>query len=362
MRTERIAELYADAGPFASVLVDVSRDSEDGQRQVELHLRSVRDRLSEQGAPEQVIAAVEERATENLHEPAPVSRFVVATERGVLLDDIVRDRTDEPFARWDVLPDLTSWIAARDAALPFVLALVDHTGGDVAAYRNDPVSLDDKESVGGETEHVHKFGGGGWAHMRYQNVTENVWRRNAEAVVEQVRSHVSDGFRLVLIAGDPQSRSQVRQLLGDSGPEEVVELDTGGRAADGSDEVLDKAVEDALQQAAVARRLDVVRTLQERRGRNEAVAAGIPAVIDAFVRGQVDTLILDADRTAQDEVDPRHHRGLALGAITDLNRAMRADLVLVAAAALTGAEVTIAQDAVLEDEPVAALLRWDQPA
>ena len=362
MRTDRIAHLYADPGPFATALVDVSRDSEDGRRQVERHLRSVRDQLVQRGASEEVVTAIGQRVTDDAREPAPVSRFLVATERGVLLDELVRDRTDEPTARWDALPDLASWIATQDDLMPFVLALVDHTGGDVSTYESNAIRPELETSVGGEIEHVHKYGGGGWAHMRYQNVTENVWRRNAEAVVDQIRSHVSDGLRLVLLAGDPQSRAQVRHLLGDRGAETVMELQTGARSADGGDEAFEKAMSEALHQVAVDRRLELVRTLQERRGRNEAVAVGIPAVVDAFVRGQVATLILDPDRASEEEVDPRDHRGLTLGAVTDLNRAVRADLVLVAAAALTGADVTIADDAVLGDEPAVALLRWDQPA
>ena len=355
MRTERIAHLYADPGPFATALVDVSRDSEDGQRQVDQHLRSVRDQLGQQGAPDEVVTAVEGRVAEEVHEPAPVSRFVVATERGILLDELVRDRTDEPAARWDALPDLASWIATQDGPVPFVLAVVDHIGGDVSTYGSNSVRPEREAFVGGETEHVHKLGG-------YQNVTENVWRRNAEAVVDQIRSHVSDGLRLILLAGDPQSRSQVRHLLGDRGPGKVIELETGARSADGGDEALETAVSEAIHQEAVERRLALVRTLQERRGRGEAVAVGIPAVVDAFVRGQVATLILDRDRAAKEGVDPRDHRGLTLGAVTGLNRAVRADLVLVAAAALTGADVTIADEAVLGDEPAVALLRWDQPA
>jgi hypothetical protein len=361
MRTDRIASLYDDPGRFASVLVDLSRDSEDGQHRVELQVRAARERLAGQGAPDQVLGAVEERLTEDLREPAPVSRFLVVTERGVLFDDMVRTRTEEPLATWDALPDLTQWIAIQDGYIPFVLAFVDHTGGQVAAYRTDALNADEHEVVRGETDHVHKFGGGGWAHLRYQHVTENVWRQNAQAVVDQVRSHVSAGFRLVLLAGDPKSRGQARQLLGDSGPAEVMHLDVAGGTLEADDDSLDKAVQEALRQAAIERRLDVVRTFQERRGRGEAVATGIPDVTDAFVRGQVDTLLIDPERVAEHTLDPRDHRGLALGAIT-ANQAIRADLVLVAAAALTAADVTTARQATLGKEPVAALLRWDQPA
>jgi hypothetical protein len=41
---------------------------------------------------------------------------------------------------------------------------------------------------------------------------------------------------------------------------------------------------------------------------------------------------------------------------------VRADLALVAAAAVTGADVAVAGSGVLRGSPAAALLRWDQPS
>lgn len=360
MRTDRIAHLYADPGPFASVHVDVSRDSEGGAHQVELYARAVREQLAEQGAPEDLVQTVADRINEVPHEPSPLSRVVVATERGVLLDELVHQRAERPTVTWDVLPDVTAWIEAQDGTVPFVLALVDHEGGDVATYRSDLAAPDEQVGVGSETEHVHKVPGGGWSHLKYQNTSDNVWARNASAVADEVRRHVSEGFRLVVLAGDPKSRSQVREAV-EGGPGEVIELPAGGRAEDGGDEALHEAVREVLLEHVVARRVETVHTLKDRLGRGDAVATGLRDVADAFVRGQVDTLLLDAPAAADLQLTMSEHPGLSLGGLEPSGR-VRGDLALVAAAAATGAEVVVSPASTLGGSPVAALLRWDQPA
>jgi hypothetical protein len=359
VRTDRLTPLYTDPGPFASVLIDVSRDSEDGAHQVELRIRALRERLQEQGAPAAVVDAVADRLGEVVHQPAPVSRQLVASERGVLLDELVHARSDEPHARWDALPDVTGWIALEDGTVPFVLVVVDHEGGDVATYRSDVPAAESQESVGGETFHEQKVRGAGLSHIRIQNVVENVWKRNTQEVAEHVRSHLSRGYRLVLVAGDPKSRSQLRAILGEPPGVELVDLERGSRAEDGGDEALQAAVREAVQRHVVAQRLDVAHTLQDRLGRDEAVTTGTAGVLDAMVRGQVETLLLDPDRLSETTLRVPDHPGLSLGSVGVPDVAVRADLALVAAATVTGADVAVAGAGALRGTPVAALLRWD---
>jgi hypothetical protein len=65
MKTTRIADLYADPGPFASVHIDVSRDAENADQHVELQARAVCDQLREQGAPDDVVKVLQELLVEN---------------------------------------------------------------------------------------------------------------------------------------------------------------------------------------------------------------------------------------------------------------------------------------------------------
>src|SRR3712207_5654249 len=179
METASLTEAYQATGPFATALVDVSHDSENAEHEHELRVRTARESLLDQGADESVVKTVEERLSELVTQPAPVSRLVVATSGGVVLDEVTSMRVDQPVATWGPLPDLAAWIEHKDSMTTFVLAVVDHEGGDVAVYDSDVPDPEEEASVGGETHHVNKVTAGGWSELRYQHVTENVWGRNA---------------------------------------------------------------------------------------------------------------------------------------------------------------------------------------
>lgn len=360
MRTHELSPLLESPGPFATVLTDVSHDSENAEQEHQLRVRSACEDLAEQGADPDVVETLRERLGEPVGRPAPVSRLLVANVDGIQYDEVAGMRVDRPVSTWGPLPDLSAWVEHRDSALTFVLAVVDHEGGDVALYDSDVPDPEEETTVGGESEHVHKVPVGGWSALRYQHVTENVWARNADAVVDEVTSLLRRGHRLVLLAGDPQSRGLVRARLEDTDAE-VVELPTGTRSEDGGEEALQQAIRDALMHQVVSRRLALAHELQERLGRQYAVAIGVHDVANAFVRGQVDTLLLDPAAAAEVRLDVSEHPGLVLGP-QQLPEPVRADQALVAAAVLTDAEVAVLRNGALGGSPVAALLRWHQDA
>lgn len=362
MKTESIARLLDDPGPFASVYVDVSRDVEDGHRVVELAAREACDSLLAQGAPSGVCDEIRDLLTANLHLEAPVSRAIVATERGVLLDEVSRSRTATATATWAALPDLGGWITDEDTRVPFLLALVDHEGGQVSVYRSSRHSADVTESVGSPDVHEHKFGGGGWSHLRFQHVTENVWKRNATEVAAEIERHARRGIEMIILAGDPHSRGQVLDALGDDVRPELVSLESGGRAADGGDEAMFREVDAVLVRHVTATKLADVHALRDRLGRGESVAIGIADIADALVRGQVDRLLIDVDRSREFSVEPSSHPGLSFGAVKDLPQSIPADLALIAGAAVTAADVVVTRARTMGGAPAAALLRWHQPA
>jgi hypothetical protein len=361
MNTSHLSSLYDADGPFATVLLDVSHDAENGEHEHELRVRAACAELTEQGAPDDVVKEVSTRLGELVRDASPVGRLVVATAAGVQLDQVVRVRVDQPVVSWSGLPDLARWVELQDAVTPFVLAVVDHEGGDVAVYESDVPEPDEQTTAGGETQHIHKVPVGGWSALRYQHVTENVWARNAEAVADEIVSHVRSGHHLVLLAGDPQSKPVVKQRL-ESTAATLVELDTGTRAEDGGDEAFQQAIREALMGQALARRLDASHELKERMGAGTAVATGVDDVADAFVRGQVETLLVDPQATQDLTLDVDRHPGLALGWLTGRPGEVPASQALVAAAVLTSADVRVEPSAAMGGSPVAALLRWDQAA
>ena len=359
MDTAELTPVFRTTGPFATVLIDVGHDSETGAHEHDLRVRAARDALRAQGADDAVADLVVDRIGEAVAEPAPMARIVVASTNGIAFDELSHVRVDRPVATWGPLPDLARWLEQCDTAVSFVLALVDHEGGDVSVYTSDLPTPEVSDSITGNTENIHQKGADDWGALKFQHRTENVWKQNAAEVAEHVMSHVRTGIRLVFLGGDPRSRSLVRDRL-NTAEAEVVDLDHGSRARDGGEEALAEAIRTALFDHVVRRRLNRVHELRNRLGRGEAVATGAADVADAFVRGQVETLLLDPDGAADIELDVSRHPGLALGAATP-EVPVPADQALVAAAVLTDAEVGVAPAAAMGGAPIAALLRWNQP-
>lgn len=354
---DQLSDLYAQNGPFASAYVEVSRDLESGNQIVELTAREAANTLTAAGAPQSVADQVEEQLSASTHQPAPISRFVVASQTGVLLDRLTRTHRAQPTVSWGPLPDVTGWLADLQQVRPFILALIDREGGDVTSYAADAIGVTQESTVGEESPYVHKVRSGGWSQLRYQHTSENVWRSNAAEVAEEIGRQLRHGPELVLLAGEVKTRTAVRELLAESMSADVVELEHGGRAVDGGDDALAAEVEATIQGRVVADTLAAVHQLRERMGQGRSMAVGVRDVADAFVRGQVDTLLLDPDAAAEFELRPADHPGLVLGA-APLDAALRADLALVAAACLTSARLVISPTRTLGGAPVAALLRW----
>lgn len=357
MRAERIAHLYADPGPFAALLLDVSRETESGAHEVDIRCRNAADQLIAAGAPDHLVAAMVERVGASVGVPAPASQIVVGTERGVLLDDIVHAQTAQTTAVWADLPDLGTWIAHEDGAPPFVLALVDHEGGNVITYGADHIKAHEDTSVRETDTHEHKVRGGGLSHRRFQQTAENVWAHNADAVVDVVSSRISAGLRLVVVAGDPTSRSHVRSALAEHPHVGVVELEHGGRARDGGDDALHDAIRKVLAEHVMSERLSAAHELRERLGRGDGAVTGISDIAEAFVRGQVETLMLDPSAAAEEVISPREHPGFELTS-DGPDGDVRADMALIAAAARTNADTVVLPPKAVLDTPAAALLRW----
>ena len=266
MKSDRLASIYSEPGPFASAYLEVSRDQEQGDRIVELGVRAAGEELATQGAPAEVVDQVEQQLLRSTGQPAPISRCVVATERGVLFDKLTRTHHAQPVISWGPLPDVAAWLSDASRQILFILALVDHEGGDVTTYRPMPWSPSVRHSVGEPSKYEHKVRGGGWSHLNWQRLAETIWAHNAAEVAAEIQRQVRNGPELVILAGDEHSRSLVTKDLPDTISAEVVVLDRAGRPVDGGDDALAEEVESALRDVVVARQLKMVHELKERMG------------------------------------------------------------------------------------------------
>ena len=356
MRLDRIKALFDDHGPFASAYAEVSRAQEDGDTLADLAARAAYDDLVQQGAPEAVAAQVRDRLAASTHRPAPVSRCVVASERGVLLDELTAVHRADPRHSWAVLPDLAHWVQDASLVVPYVLALVDHAGGRVQTFTDGSPRPTQQAELTDDSDHIQKVSAGGWSQQRWQRSTEEVWARNARDVAKEIRRQVAGGPDLLVLAGDVRSRQLVEGDL-ENLPAEVVQLDHGSRSADGGEEALQHEIREVLRGRLIADRLDRLHELGQQLGRGTRMAVGVHDVAEAFVLGQVDTLYVDPVTAAEHQLDPAQFPGLTLGAAS-VTGPVPADRAFIAAACLTDADVITAGTEHLFGTPVAAVLRW----
>jgi hypothetical protein len=359
--------VFAAPGPYATVLADVTHNTENADAEVELRVRATTEELTEQGAPEPVVTAVRDRLLEaNDGGAAGTLRgraLVVASDGAVVLDQALADSPTREVAEWSPHPDLLPLLRQLPGRVPHVVVLADRVGADITAT-GLPGQADVEATVEGDSYQIRKFPGGGWSQHRYQHNTENKWVHNADHVAEHIGSMVRRlAPRFVLVAGDVRARQLITDRAGDSWKDLVVSMDEGGRAAGADREPVDRRAAELVAEHEGRDITTVVEQVQAA-GAHGLAVTGTGAVVEALRKGQVETLVL-ADEP-EDEKLLVGDSPLTLGvdqhdmdALGTHGSVVPHDRALVAAAVATSAGIVVAPRAALPDGvPVAAVLRY----
>ncbi|WP_435770521.1 Vms1/Ankzf1 family peptidyl-tRNA hydrolase [Nocardioides sp. SYSU DS0651] len=367
MKLDTLRPIYEQSGPYVSLHLEVSRDSENAQQQLDARWTNAKQELEQAGLSSELLAELEERLKEQTHVAGTAWRTIVATTESVVFDDVRAGDSHRPeTVEVGPLPDLSGWLSMADGQFPFLVVRADRVGADVDLYHAANSAVEQSRSVDGGELHITKVAVGGWAHRRFQERSENQWRDNAALAVKAIEQAITGrGVRLIVLAGDVRARADIAEMLGDRDDVTIVQTEAGGRAAGASEDALWEEVRRALADLE-AREVD---DLGQRIARGVAVSEGVltgpDPVADAFVKGAVERLVLDLDDAHAVTVAAGDHPGLALPPSAMEAGELPADQVLVAAAALTDAEVSVLpagmplpQDLALSSG-VAALLRWD---
>lgn len=363
MNLGTIHDVYQHSGPFVSVHLDVSRNTEDATQQIEARWTTLRHRLEHEGVDAGLIERIGERVRERHDVPGEVRRTIVASGDEIVFDDLRAGRSMWPErVTCGPLPDLGGWLHQVDGELPFVLAVADREGADVDFYRAESKTAPEHREVHGQRLHIHKVPAGDWAQKQFQRRAENVWAKNAREVADVLKSmHAQHRPRVVLIAGDPRARSEIAQEL-DGARFEVVQVESGGRAPGSSDEALWDEVHRILARIEAEDEEQISGRLLEATGQGAGAARGLDDVVDALVKGQVERLVLDIQRAHEMTLRPADHPGLTLPEAAADDEELPADLALVAAGAATDAALSLLPSEQSKGAGVAALLRWDERA
>ncbi len=218
--------LYQQPGPFASVYLDATQDTEDGARLRELRWRAVDEELTSAGADQATRdalgAAVAGHTGTGRHGLA-----LFAAGGRVLVEAPLPEPPPLPVAQWAARPVVAPLVAGLGEQVRWLRVLVDRTGADLTMSSGAAA-----RQVDGGGYPVHKAKPGGWSQPRYQRAAETNWDRTAKDVVEAVaEAAAGSAADVIVLAGDVRGRQLVRERLPEALAERVVDVDAGSRAA-----------------------------------------------------------------------------------------------------------------------------------
>jgi ribosomal protein L7Ae-like RNA K-turn-binding protein len=359
--------VFSRPGPYATVCADVTHTTENAAAELDLRVRAVAQKLTEQGAPVAVVDAVRGRLLEgNDGGEAGAWRgraVVVAADGTVVLDQPLVDTPRLELAEWSPQPALLPVLTQLPGRVPHAVVLIDRVGADITVAGLDGEPR--QEEIEGDTFHLRKVKVGGWAHDHWQNSAEDLWDRNAGQVADSITSYVRRlRLKFVLVAGDVRARQHLLENAGDLWKDLVVMMDKGGRAAGADREPVERREAELVAEHEAHEEAQAVEQIEAASAHGLSVT-GTALVVEALRKGQVETLVL-ADPLDDDTLlvgGSPLELGVDQGDIEALgsqeSHAVPADRALLAAAVAGKAGVVVLPRAAMPgDIPVAAVLRY----
>lgn len=296
MELSFLRPVYARPGPWASVYLDASRDTQDARPALDLRWRALRERLAGQGAPAATLTALDELVRGHTPRPGDYGLAAFAAHGQVALTEYLPAPPVRDLAGYGTLPHTMPLVAQRSEQIPWVRVLADRTGADVEGISAGGVPRRARVT-GGETYPIRRVKPGAWSSPNYQREAMTSWKRNAgdaAAATAELADRV--GAEVVVVAGDPQARTMLAAQLPQRWQERMVQTDAGSRAAGADPAALDDVTVQVIAELAAARAAETM----DRFGMQQGAGAGLDAVVTALQRGQVDTLLIVDDPSSTD--------------------------------------------------------------
>ena len=382
VRLDWLKPATEDAGTYVSVVFDATRNDETGAHEIDLRWQDAREQLARAGAPAAALDAVGEVAVQPTGVGGPVGRAVVATEAGIVVDRILPDPPLREESTAGPVPNLMPLVRSLADDVHYVLVELDRVGADITVAHSSTPGQAEEHTVDGDHDVLHKFRGGGWAHLRFQYRVQDSWDHNAATVAEDLDKIVrKEHPEAIFLTGDTKAASSLRSKASQAVLELLVDVQGGSRHAGVREDVFEKNLAQALEQVRARRRDALVAEFEQEIGRTRTgqgpdssggvgrAVEGLAAVVDALRRSQVQTLLLHDEPSSTATVwtgpDPlvlgtTREEVTALGVAEPVQ--VRADAALVRALAATDAEIELVTDRPELAEGIGALLRYADPS
>ncbi|NJP34603.1 baeRF2 domain-containing protein [Micromonospora thermarum] len=344
MQLSFLRPLYDRPGPWCSVYLDASADTEDAHPALDLRWRALRDQLQQQRADLASIEAIERVVRGHDPMPGDYGIAVFASHGRVALSEYLAAPPLRDLAAFAPLPHVMPLLAQRGEQVAWVRVLANREGADAMAVSAGGVPR--RATVTGREDfQLRRVNPGGWSQSRYQRAAMEAWHHNAgDVAAATVQLAEKVGADVVVVAGDVRATGVIAAQMPDRWQDVLVRTDAGSRARGADDTLLDDLTVQTIAEVADQR----ISATLDRFGMQEDVGAGLDAVVSALQRNQVENMLIVDDPSANGELwigpepteiatDPQQ---LTAMSVRDPAK-VRADAALVRALVGTDAELTV---------------------
>lgn len=288
-----LRDLLAAPGPVASVYLRLEPRPQP-EDDAELRWHSLAKRLTADGADAATVAALGKEVDSALPGTGVLAAFAAGGE--LRLSARIPGSAQGDLAAWSPLPHVLPLLEWRQDHPAHVVAVIDRTGADLAAYPAGGTEAVTAR-VEGTDDEIERNAPGGMAQARYQRRAEDSWEHNAVRVGEAVTELLSRvSARLLLVSGDVRARQYlVKHLPPGVRKQLTIREVSGGRAADGSGPVRAAQVDSEAHHAGEDETRELLRMLSEERHAAGRAVEGARETLQALAGGRVGTLVLAHD-------------------------------------------------------------------
>ncbi|MEG8278201.1 baeRF2 domain-containing protein [Streptomyces sp. AHA2] len=310
--------LYEHPGPWASVYVDTSRQTEDTAHERRLTARAMAGQLADRGADEATCRAVQGAIEDLRHSSDPHGRALFARDGEIVLDAaLVRPPQGGDWAEWASLPRVAPLLDLAGEDPLCVVAYVDRKGADFEL--RSALGRREAGGVTGRQWPVHRTSTGEWSERHFQLRVENTWEHNAAEIADALAvCQEETGADLLILVGEQRECRAVHERLPKRLHGRAVQAPhgAGSRLLDEDVERI-RAEQVARQTEAELERFRAARAPDDE-GRAGAVE-GVPALVEAAREHRIDELLVRVD-------GPDAHREVWIGEDPDQLAVRRTDL------------------------------------
>ncbi|QNN81917.1 hypothetical protein H3H54_11550 [Brachybacterium sp. Z12] len=304
MKLPWLSPVLEQSGPIVSVHLDTTRTDPQAASELEARWAQMRSRLAADGAPDDLLARIEE----SVLSPSPLGgrhgRSIFASDSEILVDRVLPVPPVRESAHRGEFPQLLPLLQLIPFAVSQLLIVVDRAGADLhlrapenPSIAHGPNGLGSDATVEGGHDVLHKasLGGGaqhGWRADNYEARVEDSWERNADAVASAVEKVLREKHvDMVMLSGDVRAMGLLRDALGRETRERLIEVSGGARGASLDRGPFREELDRTTREFITGRQQELATRFRESQSGDGASVGGAAEVSQALDRGQVEELV-----------------------------------------------------------------------